>query len=65
MENLTLLDDLNRRYTAYRAKLDEQFMDVTNCIMKFKESSLKEDNKVMKVQDSLMEINIGDPQNHR
>lgn len=41
MENLILLNELNKRYTAYRAKLSKQSIDAADCLMEFEKSPLK------------------------
>lgn len=61
MENHMFLEDLGWTNRAIYCST-EQFIDVANCIVDFKESPLKEDDKVMEAQDPLSEVDIDDEQ---
>ena len=46
------------------AKLGEQSIDASYCIMEFEESPLKENDKLIEAQDPFIEVDIEDSQNH-
>lgn len=53
-------EDQVERYSCYLIKEMGQSMRVADCIANFEESSLKEDHRVDKAEDPLIEIDIGD-----